>query len=70
MKWQKQETQKPFGILAEFANATALYQACEKVRDAGFRKWDAHTPFPVHGLEKAMGLKASRVPWFSLIGGL
>jgi hypothetical protein len=58
-----------FGVLAEFANPNALYHACEAVRDAGFRHWDAHTPFPVHGLEKAMGTPWSKVPWFSAAGG-
>ena len=40
------------------------------MRDAGYTKWDAHTPFPVHGLDKAMGLKASRLPWVVLVCGL
>ena len=35
----------------------ALIRAAEKVRDAGYRKWDCHTPYPVHGLDEAMGLK-------------
>ena len=51
-----------YGILAEFATPAALYRACEKVRDAGFTRWDAHTPFPVHGLSKAMGLRRSTLP--------
>jgi hypothetical protein len=56
-----------FGVLAEFASPTALYHACEEVRDAGFTRWDAHTPFPIHGLDRAMGLRASPVPWISLV---
>jgi hypothetical protein len=59
-----------YGFLARFAGPRELYQACERVRDAGYRKWDAHTPFPVHGLERAMGLRASRLPWIVLVGGL
>ncbi|MEM7482224.1 MAG: DUF3341 domain-containing protein [Acidobacteriota bacterium] len=59
-----------YGVLAEFDDPGTLYHACEGVRDAGFSAWDAHTPFPVHGLEKAMGLKASPVGWFVLIMGL
>lgn len=70
MKWQQAHTPKYFGILAEFESPTALYKACENVRDAGFKHWDAHTPFPVHGLEKAMGLPASKVPWVTLVAGL
>ena len=52
-----------YGILAEFATPADLYHACERVRDAGFTRWDAHTPFPVHGLEGAMGLRRSPLPW-------
>ena len=56
-----------FGVLAEFATPAALYQACEGVRDAGYTRWDAHAPYPVHGLDRAMGLRASRLPWISLV---
>ncbi len=59
-----------YGYLAEFKSASALYKAAEKVRDAGFRKWDCYTPYPVHGLDNAMGLKRSILPWFVFFGGL
>jgi hypothetical protein len=59
-----------YGILAEFATPTDLYHACERVRDAGFTRWDAHSPFPVHGLDKAMGLRRSPLPWIVLAMGL
>ena len=59
-----------FGALAEFASPEALYRACEGVRDAGYTRWDAHAPFPVHGLERAMGLRASRLPWITLVMAL
>lgn len=59
-----------FGLLAEFENPQILYTACEKVRDAGYKQWDAYTPFPVHGLDKAMGIPASKVPWVALGGAL
>jgi hypothetical protein len=59
-----------YGLLARFADPRQLYQACEQVRDAGYTRWDAHTPFPVHGLEKAMGLRASPLPWLVLAMGL
>lgn len=61
---------RSFGLLARFEDAPAIYAACEKVRDAGYTKWDSHTPFPVHGLDRAMGLKASRLPWIVLTTGL
>jgi hypothetical protein len=59
-----------FGALAEFQTPAELYHACEGVRDAGYTRWDAHAPFPVHGLERAMGLKASRLPWVVLVMAL
>src|SRR5688500_20320645 len=59
-----------FGILGEFATPADLYHACEQVRDAGFTRWDAHTPFPVHGLSKAMGLRRSTLPWIVLVMAL
>ena len=59
-----------YGYLAEFKSASDLYRAAEKVRDAGFTKWDCYTPFPVHGLDHAMGLKRSLLPWFVFFGGL
>jgi hypothetical protein len=63
-------TPKAWGLLAEFETTAEVFHACEKVRDAGFQKWDAHTPFPVHGLDGAMGLSASKLPWLVLVLGL
>lgn len=60
---------KKYGLLAEYETPADLYHACEKVRDAGYGAWDAYSPFPVHGLEKAMGVKASVVPWITCILG-
>lgn len=50
------------GILAEFASPGDLYHAAEKVRDAGYSRWDTHTPFPIHGLEEAMGMPRTKLP--------
>jgi Protein of unknown function (DUF3341) len=52
-----------------FATPADLYHACEHFRDQGYRDFDAYTPFPVHGLERAMGLKPSRLPWIVLTMG-
>lgn len=59
-----------FGLIARFDTAPEIYHAAEKVRDAGYKNWDCITPFPVHGLDGAMGLPRSKVPRFSLVGGL
>ena len=61
---------KSYGLIAEFENTSTVLHAAEKVRDAGFRKWDVFMPFPIHGMDKAMGLKNSKVGWFSFLGGV
>ena len=61
---------QPYGLIATFKTAPDLYHAAEQVRDAGYRQWDCITPFPVHGLDKAMGLRRSIVPRISLAGGI
>lgn len=57
-------------VLAEFKTPSELYRACERVRDAGYTRWDAHSPFPVHGLDGAMGMRRSRLAWIILVVGL
>jgi len=59
-----------YGLIATFETAPGLYRAAERVRDAGYKNWDCITPLPVHGLDKAMGLKRSIVPRISLLGGI
>ena len=58
------------GYLAEFDSAKDLYHAAEEVRDAGYARWDCHSPFPIHGLDGAMGVKRSKLPYFVFFGGL
>jgi hypothetical protein len=61
---------KLYAVAAEFAGPKELYHAAEKVRDQGFKWWDCYTPFYIHGLDRAMGLRKSYVPFFTLVGGL
>ncbi|MDP9034274.1 MAG: DUF3341 domain-containing protein [Myxococcota bacterium] len=53
----------PALVLAEFDSTHDVLHAAEKVRDAGYVRWDTHTPFPVHGMDQAMGMRDSRVGW-------
>ena len=62
--------EKPYGLIATFDTPGALMHAAQQVRDAGYMKWDCITPFPVHGLDQAMGVRRSRVPRISLAGGI
>lgn len=52
-----------WGVMAEFPDVTSVFRAAERVRDAGFRKWDVYAPFPIHNINRAMGLKPSRVSY-------
>jgi hypothetical protein len=54
-----------YGLLAEFRDVPALYAAIGAVRDAGFRKWDAYAPVPVHGADEQMGLPGSKIAWIT-----
>ena len=57
-----------YGLMAVFETPADAMHAAEQVRDAGYSKWDVHTPFPVHGLDAAMGISNSKVGWFTFIG--
>ena len=59
-----------FGMMVGFDNPELFVAACRKVRDAGFEHWDAHSPFPIHGMDAAMGIRGTRLPWLVLVGGL
>ena len=58
------------GLLAEYRTPADLMSAAEKFRDVGYRRWDVYTPFPVHGMDDAMGLGNSKVGWFTFFAGL
>jgi len=59
-----------FGLLAQFDDIPSLLAAARKVRDAGYRQWDAHTPFPVHGLDDAMGVEPTKLPYLVFGAGI
>ncbi len=57
------ESGKPVhGITAEFSKTPVVVRAAEKVRDAGYTRWDVMTPFPIHGMETSMGIKRTILP--------
>lgn len=59
-----------YGLLAEFDSPGALIEGAKKVRAAGYRQWDCHSPFPVHGLDPAMGIKTTILPILVFGGGM
>jgi len=58
-------TLKTYAVVAEFDSAGALLEAARKVREAGYEKFDCHSPFPIHGMDAAMGLKRSFVGYLA-----
>jgi hypothetical protein len=60
----------PYGLMAEFENPDALVNATRQAYEAGFRRMDAYTPFPIEGLAEALGSHRTRVPLIVLIGGV
>ena len=59
-----------YGIAAEYPSASALYEAAQQVRDAGYKRWDVFSPFPIHGMDQAMGLGKSWLSAVVLGGGI
>jgi hypothetical protein len=59
-----------YGYLVGFDKVDELLTAAAKVRDAGYKKWDAHTPFVIHGLDAAMGVKKTVLPYIVFLAGL
>jgi len=63
-------TTRIYGMMAEFDSASDLVAAARKTHEAGYRKIDAYSPFPIEELAEAIGFQKNRVPLVTLIGGL
>lgn len=61
---------KLHGIIAEFQTVNDIMHAAKKTRDEGFKHWDVHSPFPIHGIDAAMGIRPTILPWIVLICGI
>jgi mono/diheme cytochrome c family protein len=64
------EPEQVHGLLAEYTTPQELLDAARRVRDAGYSRWDTFTPFPVHGMDPAMGIRSTRLPWIVFAAGL
>jgi len=64
------EQASTYGLVAEFESPTALVEAANRAREAGYRKMDAYSPFPIEELHRALGLRDTKLPWIVLGGGL
>ena len=63
-------TKRPALYLAEYDTPNAVAKAAMKVRDAGYQKWDCHTPYALHGMDEAMGLKPTKIGFISFFFGM
>lgn len=59
-----------YGLMAEFATAEQLIEAARQTTAAGYKKFETHTPYPIHELAEAQGLKRTFVPEVVFVGGL
>ncbi len=59
-----------FAVMGEFTDVDSVIDAARALRDAGFTRWDVHSPFPIHGIDQAMGTRPTILPWLVLGGGL
>jgi len=57
-------------VLAEFDKADALLDGTTAMREKGFKKLDTHTPYPIHGIEEALGLGRPKIPTIVLCGAI
>lgn len=64
------KVKRTYGYVARFESAAEVYEAAKQVRDAGFKRWDVHSPFPIHGMDDAMGLGRSFLSRIVFVGGL
>ena len=58
------------GIVAEFSTTRDIINAAKETRSAGYTKFETFSPFPIHGMDDAMGLTQSKIGWLSITGGL
>ncbi len=59
-----------YGVAAEFEDAEELLAAVRALRERGYRKLDVLSPFPVHGLAEALGIRRSPLGWAALVAGV
>ena len=59
-----------YGLIAEFEDPNALIAATQRAHQAGYRRMDAYSPYPIEELHEALGARHTRLPLIVLIGGL
>lgn len=65
-----ERSQRLYALVADFDKVDEFLDAVRRVRAAGFTRWDCHTPFVLHGLDDAMGIKPTKLPFVVFGAGL
>ncbi|HYV51480.1 MAG TPA: DUF3341 domain-containing protein [Dongiaceae bacterium] len=60
----------PYGVMAEFVTPAELLRAAGRLRARGYKNIEAYSPFPIHGLDTALGHGGSKIPWIVLGGAV
>jgi ActD protein len=66
----EEERGRTWGVLGEFETPDELLLAARRAREVGYRRMDAYTPFPIHGLSDAMGFRPTKLPFVVLAGAI
>ena len=61
---------KLYGLMAEFDSPTDVVEAARATYDAGYRRINAYSPYPIEELSEAIGFHSTRLPLIVLIGGI
>lgn len=64
------EQNKLYGIVAEFNTPKELTDVAETISETGYSHFDTFSPFPIHGMDKAMKLKKSNLGKIVMVHGL
>lgn len=67
---ERTEEKTLYGVMAEFDTPSELVAAATAARKAGFTRMDAYSPFPIHEMDEALGIKRSILSRLIFIGGL
>lgn len=59
-----------FAMIAEFPDVSSVVAAAKRTRKEGYVHFDVHSPLPIHGIDHAVGIRPTMLPWLTLGGGL
>ena len=67
---KKRHATDKLGVFAEYQSPDDLLAAAGEMHRSGYRKLDAHSPFPIHGMDQVLQIRPSVLPWIALVAGV